>query len=125
MTRILAYLRYLFDTPSAFYDDPVAYARNVVLHSALIGLVAAQAGRLIPGYEFALGGAIYAVWELAQWRLRKAIAADCFEDWAFVMAGALAWLTLDWRVAIVALAFLASGVSFRSEMRLFMGDRDG
>ena len=100
------YIRYLFNTPSAFRDNWLAYARNVALHTALVGL-----GMHFLG--FIVGAVVYAAWELAQLVFRKAEASDCVEDWAFVMCGALAWLTLDWRVAVIACAFMASGALWR------------
>lgn len=109
----LAYIIQLFNTPSAFYDDPLAYARNVVLHAVLVGFVSAQTELLLPGYGFLGGGVVYAAWEGAQWLWRKAPPADCLEDWAFVQAGALTWLTLDWRLGCVAASFLAAGIVYR------------
>lgn len=109
----MTYLRYLFDTPSAFWDDWRAYARNVILHALLVGLVAVAADFIVPGYGFIAGGLFYAAWELAQWRLRSAAPDDCLEDWGFVQIGALAYLTMDWRVLAVAAAFLAAGIMRR------------
>lgn len=111
--RMLTYLKHLFDTPSAFYDDWKAYTRNVVLHSAAVGLLMVPLEAL--PYGFFIAGAAYAAWELGQYLLRKAPRADCFEDWAFVNCGAYAWSTQDWRVALIALAFLISGAMWRAD----------
>lgn len=102
----VAYVVFLFTTPSAFRDNWLAYARNVALHIALVGCLSAQLG-------FVAGAIVYAAWEGAQWAFEKGDASDCIEDWAFVQTGALAWLTLDWRIVLIAIAFLLSGTLWR------------
>lgn len=106
----LARLAYLWRTPSAFLDDWRAYARNVILHAVLVGLVSAACDVFVPGYGFIAGGLLYAVWEATQWRLQNAAPDDCLEDWGFVQSGALAYLTADWRIAAIAASFLLSGI---------------
>lgn len=106
----MKYLLHLFNTPSDFFDDWRAYARNVVLHVFVVGLVAASSEAVLPGWGFAIGCAGYGLWEAAQWLWRNALAWDCVEDWAFVQAGALAYLTADPRVIAIAAGFLISGV---------------
>lgn len=106
----MQYLLRLFNTPSDFGDDWQGYARNVVLHVLLVGLISASSEAIVPGWGFAIGCAVYGLWEAAQWMWRGALAWDCAEDWAFVQTGALAYLTADPRVIVVAAAFLISGV---------------
>lgn len=106
----MKYLLYLFNTPSDFGDDWKAYTRNAALHTILVGLLGAFAETVVPGFGFVIAGAVYAVWELAQWYFRSALAFDCVEDWAFVQSGALAYISADPRVIMVAAAFLVSGV---------------
>lgn len=106
----MKYLLHLFNTPSDFGDDWKAYARNVLLHIFLVGAISAASDGIVPGWGFAFGCAVYACWEAAQWLWRNALAWDCVEDWAFVQIGALAYLTSDPRVIVVAAAFLVSGV---------------
>lgn len=108
MYKLLKLLKYLYSTPSDFHGDPRGYAVNVAGHVTVIGLLAALLG-------FVAGGIAYAVFEGAQWRFKGATPSDCVEDWAFVMTGALAWMTLDWRVAAVASAFFLAGVLWRME----------
>lgn len=103
----------LFNTPSDFGDDWKGYARNVILHTLLVGMAGVFLEPLFPGYGFFIAGGLYAAWELAQWRFRNALPYDCFEDWAFVQSGVLAYISGDIRVIIVAAAFLISGVMRR------------
>ena len=111
----MKYLLHLFNTPSDFGDDWLAYARNVVLHIALVGLVNASSEAIVPGWGFAIGAIAYAlIWEIPQWYFKGGDPADCVEDWAFVQAGALAYLTADPRVIVIAAAFLISGVLRRT-----------
>jgi hypothetical protein len=108
MIKLRDYLLYLFNTPSAFYDSPKQYVMNVVGHTILIGLA-------MHFFGFVVGGLIYAAWELAQWKLRNASPADCWEDWAFVMCGSASWATQDWKFAVIATAFLVAGTLWRRE----------
>ena len=104
-------LAYLWQTPSAFYDDWRKYARNQLGHALVVGI--------LPGFflgHFAgFGLALYAVWEITQWQFRRALASDCVEDWAFVACGAAFGVTGSVWFLVVMMAFLAAGVLWRVE----------
>lgn len=100
-------LRRLFDTPSSFEGDPRGFARNAAGHALIVGaLPAATWPALIPVIL-----ALYALWEIAQWRLRKAEAWDCLHDWSFVCGGALA--ALDPVFLLPLAGFYAAGIARR------------
>lgn len=79
-------LAQLFNTPSSFEGAPWKFARNALGHALIVGALPAF---LFPAWVLAFL-ALYALWEVAQWRLREAEAWDCFHDFAYVCGGALA-----------------------------------
>lgn len=105
-------IAYLWRTPSAFRDDWRGYAVNQSGHWAVVGVLP---GLLLGGAALPLIGLIYGLWELTQWQFRRASVSDCWEDWAFVMSGALFGATLHGGVLAVALGFLVAGIVWRIE----------
>lgn len=124
----LAFLIFAFRTPSAFYDAPWKYARNVIGHTAAVGalpafLLAWQAGTIsgfatvileqeisraqILAAGFVLVGILYGLWERAQHYYFRAGPADCAEDWAFVMQGQLIAIVFCLDLAAIGLPLLA------------------
>lgn len=101
-------LRDLFDTPSSFESDPRGFARNAIGHALIVGA--------LPAYLFPamipLALALYAAWEVAQWRLRDAAPWDCVHDWAYVAGGAVA--VLHPVIALPLAAFFAADVLRRA-----------
>jgi len=97
---------YLFRTPSSFEADRRGFAVNAAGHALLVGAVGAY---LLPIWIVL---ALYAAWEAAQWHYRNAEAWDCFHDWAFVCAGALA---VNQPVILIPLAaFYLAGILRRT-----------
>lgn len=105
---------HLWQTPSAFRDEPGKYARNVAGHSLAVGFLP---GLILGPAGVGLGLGLYAMWELSQWQWRRATPADCWEDWAFVAAGAFLGLTGSLGYLILILAFLGAGIFLRAEGR--------
>lgn len=83
-------LGYLFDTPSSFEGDARGFARNAAGHTFAVGYTPILLFGALPALPAAM--LLYAIWEILQWRWRKAEAWDCFHDWAYVCAGAIAAL---------------------------------
>lgn len=81
---MIRFIRNAFITPTAFRGDPRGHALNQVGHMLLIGLAPVWLGA-----PFWLVLALFAIWEFAQWRIHRAEAWDCVEDFAFVSSGAV------------------------------------
>ena len=116
---MLAYLRHLFTSPSAYLHSWRGFLANQAGHGA-IGLVLAH----FTGW---ITLAIYAAWEIAQYRYSRnkslwrfnatagrvgSTASDGIGDWTFVASGVLAVLVHP-VVLILTVAMLAEGVLVR------------
>ena len=116
---MLAYLRHLFTSPSAYLHSWRGFLANQLGHAA-IGLVLAHT--LLGWWTLAF----YAVWEIAQYRYSRgkslwrhngpmrvgALPSDCVEDFTYVSSGVLAVLVHPAFLIITAL-MLTSGVLVR------------
>ncbi len=115
---MLEYLRHRFTTPSAYLHNWRGFLANQAGHGA-IGLVLAH----FTGW---ITLAIYAAWEIAQYRYNHdkslwqrsgqmrvgSTASDGIGDWVFVASGVLAVLVHP-VVLILTVAMLAEGVLVR------------
>lgn len=103
-------LRYIFDllrNPDGYRGDWRDYAWNQIRHIPVVGAMPVYLG--VPIWLLLL---IFAAWEVWQWPCFEAEAWDCFEDWAFVACGALAFSCPV--VLVPAAAFLFAGFFWRS-----------
>lgn len=123
------WLIFAFRTPSAFYEDPIRYRKNVIGHTWLVGALPAALAQLlahlldldplpVQAATLAVCGALYGLWELAQYRFARAEASDCIADWAFVMHGHLVAATLSLPLLVLWAANLQAGVLFRKHHRV-------
>ncbi|GAA0309174.1 hypothetical protein [Rhodovulum strictum] len=111
LVRIMPpWLRELFLTPSAFPDDPRKYARNQVLHFALVGALPVA---LIGPWFAPISLTLYAGWEWLQWRYLGGDLSDGLEDMAFQSAGVILCVTLFWPMLVPMGLILGAGVALR------------
>ena len=103
------FLTTFYRSPSAFQKRPILYAINQAGHAAGVGFV----GALVAPWWIVI--ALYAAWEIAQWRWHGAEAWDGFEDVAFVAEGMVA--TVFWPVVGITIFRLAAGTLRRAGNR--------
>lgn len=134
--KALKWIVFAFNTPSAFADSWRDWLINQAGHTLGVGalpgfLIATYApvlavlthdhlGLSIAALTFQVAGvaltaALYGLWEFGQYRLRGARASDCIADWAFVMLGHFTAATLNPILAVILIAFLASGALSRAQ----------
>ncbi len=115
---MMRYLWQLFTTPAAYLDDWKGFATNQSGHAA-IGIVLAS---VIGAWALAL----YAAWEIAQYRFSHnkslwrgsqlrvgATISDCLYDWCFVATGVLAVMYDAWPIIGLQVALIGAGVAER------------
>jgi len=105
-------LGYFWWTPSAFRNDWVAYAKNVIGHFLVVGFLPA----LFLGWAGVVTlMTLYTFWELSQWWLRNAKASDCVEDWGIVLGGSLLGATLDPGYGALVFVLMVANILWRVE----------
>ena len=102
-------IAYAWNSPSAFHGNWRKYTLNQGGHALAIGTVTGLLG------IFWIVFPLYIVWEATQWQFRRAAISDCLEDIAFVLAGGLFGMTLQFGYLWLVALFLASGAIWRAE----------
>lgn len=114
MSNPLAYVVWLFKTPSAFWGDWVGYARNQSLHALALGFAPAAVFGI---YALPFQVVFYICWELGQWHWHGGETSDCLEDVAFVLGAAAIAISGQWHLLFILALFLLSGIALRRERK--------
>lgn len=113
----MRWLLSLLSTPSSFPADPWGYARNQIGHGYLIGGLGALLVGILPILI------LYLAWEVVQYRRFGGALSDGIQDFANVLAVAMAVSLLRPEIILIHTVYLAAEFSARMEIR--KGGRNG
>ena len=113
----MRWLLSLLSTPSSFPADPWGYARNQIGHGYLIGGLGALLVGILPILI------LYLAWEAVQYLRFGGTLSDGLEDFANVLAVALA--AALWRPEIILIHTVYLAAEFSARMEISKGGRNG